>query len=160
MSKFALGVLALLVLVVGGRFIYGIVNKPDDKTMIQQALADAVQASKEGRSGSVIDKIADNFNVNGEHPGRQQIADIVRKNHPEVEIQNTDPVITGDSAQITSDVTVKLNVLGSEHDLTFKDAQLVFTKEAGTDWLIIPATKWRLSAARVSESDLSGLNYP
>ena len=86
-----------------------------------------------------------------------QIADFVKNNHPEVDIKDADPVIDGDSARITSDITVKVDALGMNQTYTFKDAELVFTKEAATDWLIFPTKKWRLSTARVSESDLSGI---
>ncbi|HTQ11864.1 MAG TPA: hypothetical protein VMI31_17510 [Fimbriimonadaceae bacterium] len=160
MRKIALAVLGLVVLVVGGRFIYGMFSHPDDGTLIKQSLSEAVQASKDGRAGSVIDLLAANFTVNGDRPESQQIVDIVKKSHPDVDIANTDPVITGDTAQITSDVSVKLDTLGISRTLSFKDAQFVFKKEAATEWFVIPTIKWRLSAIRVSAADVSGLSYP
>src|SRR4051812_26701147 len=103
MRRWPLVLLILAVLVVGGKFIYNVLNKVDDKTQIQQALAEAIKASKEGRPGSVVDKLADNFKVNEVQASTRQIADFVKNNHPEVNVKDTEPVVSGDTAQITSD---------------------------------------------------------
>ncbi len=160
MRRWPLILLTLAIVIVGGRYIYGAMNKPDDKTLIQQALAEAIKASKEGRPGSVIDKLVDNFTVNGTETSKRQIADFVKNNHPEVDIKDTDPLVSGDTAQITSDVAVKVQFLGNQQGLTFKDAQILFKKESAMDWLIFPTTKWSLSAVRVKEEDMPNIPMP
>lgn len=154
MRRWPLILLILLVLAVGGRFIYGLANHPDDKSQIQAALAEAIQASKEGRPGSVIDKLSDHFKVNGEQPGFSQIAKLVKESHPDIVVADNDPVISGDSAQITSSVQVTGSFLGAKQSFSFKQAQLYFKKETAMDWLIFPTTKWRLSDVRVPENEL------
>jgi hypothetical protein len=149
MKRWPVILLSLLVLTIGGRFIYGLLSHPDDKSLIQTALADAVKASREGRPGSVIDKLAENFTVNGAQPGIGNVVQIVKNNHPEVAIQDTDPMVSGDTAQISSDVSVKVTILTQTQSFTVKDAQLLFKKEDATEWLIFPTRKWRLSAIRV-----------
>jgi len=158
MSKSPLIVLGLVVAVVAGKYIYSAVNKPTDKSQIQQALADAIKASKEGRPGSVVDKLSDSFQVNGSQPGMTQIAKYVRENHPDIVVKDTDPVIHDDQAEITSDVDLTINLLGSPRSFTFKDVVLVFKKEAGTDWVFFPTTRWHLSATRIREQDLPSMN--
>jgi hypothetical protein len=68
-------------------------------------------------------------------------------------------VVSGDSAQITSDVKVKVDILGGQ-ELEFKNAQFLFKKEGAMDWLIIPTTKWRLAAVRVDPADLPNVPSP
>ena len=157
MRRWPFLLLILLVLGVGGRAIYGMINAPDDKTLIKEALADAVKAGKEGRPGSVIDKLSDNFKINGQEPGTNQIAKFIRDSRPDVQIKDTDPIVSGDTAQITSDVAVSATILGQPFNQTLKDVQLLFKKESGTDWLIFPTTKWHLSAARVPDSEVTSL---
>ena len=156
MRKFPLIILTLVVLAVGGRFIYGAMNHPDDKTLIKQALADAIQASKEGQAGSVVDKLTENFRVNDVRTGTSKIAELVKNNHPVVDVKETDPIVSGDSAQITSDVSLHVSVLGQSFDRNLNDVQLLFKKETGTDWLIFPATRWRLAAARIPSDQMAG----
>ncbi len=158
MRRFPLIVLGLVVLAVGGKYVYGVINKPDDKVLIKQALAEAVQAGKEGRSGSVIDKLSENFKVNGEHPGMTDIAKFVKESHPDLTIKDNDPLVSGDTARITSDIDVKASFLGQTVNRSFKDVVLEFKKETATDWGIFPTSKWHLSAARVSEQDMASFN--
>jgi hypothetical protein len=149
-----IGVVAL----VGGRYIYGVATKVDDKTQIKEALAEAIKASKEGRPGSVIDKLSENFKVNEESPGSSQIAGFVKNHHPEVDIKDTDPIVSSDTAQINSDITVKLDLMPGGWN--FKDAQIQFKKEAAMDWWIFPTSKWHLSAVRVRPEDMPNLTAP
>ncbi|HWA83466.1 MAG TPA: hypothetical protein VG820_08545 [Fimbriimonadaceae bacterium] len=158
MRRWPLLFLVLAVLAVGGRYIYGLANRPDDKTQIRQALADAIKASKEGRSGSVIDLLSEHFKVNGEQPGFGQIAKMVKESHPDIVVNDTDPVISGDAAQITSSVRVTGTFFGAgQQTFDFKDAQLYFKKESAMDWLIFPTTKWRLSDVRLPDNELPSL---
>ncbi|HVT12329.1 MAG TPA: hypothetical protein VHE55_08675 [Fimbriimonadaceae bacterium] len=155
MRRLPLVLLLLAVLAVGGRYIYGIANRPDDKTQIRQALAEAIKASKEGRSGSVIDLLSEHFKVNGEQPGFGQVAKLIKESHPDIVVDDTDPVVSGDSAQITSSVKVTGTFFGGgQQSFSFKDVQLYFKKESAMDWLIFPTTKWRLSDVSMPENEM------
>jgi len=157
MRKWPLILSTLVVLALGGKYIYATLNRPDDRTLIKRALGDALQASKEGRTGGVVDMLSENFKVNDVQPGIRQVVDYVKNNHPDIDVKDTDPVVSGDTAQITSDVAVKVNAFGSPQSFTFKDAQMLFKKETAMDWLIIPTSKWHLSAVRVSTENLPTL---
>jgi hypothetical protein len=143
MRRWPFVLLALAVVLVGGRFIYGALNHPDDKVLIKQALTEAIQASKEGRAGGVVDKLAENFKVNDMETGMKQVATFIKNNHPEVVVNDIDPIVSGDTAQINSDVVVKVSFLNGAA-VTFKDAQIQFKKESTTEWLIFPTERWRL----------------
>jgi hypothetical protein len=155
MKRWPLFLLGLLVLAIGGKYILGVLNAPDDKAQIKQALAEAIKASREGRPGSVIDKLSENFKVNGEEPGSRRIADLIKSSHPDVKIQDSDPLVSGDTAQINSDVTVSADYAGMRFDKDLKGVQLQFKKEASTEWLIFPTSKWHLSAARLSPEQIA-----
>jgi hypothetical protein len=155
MRRWPLILLALLVVAIGGKYILGALNPPDDKALIKAALADAIKASREGRPGSVIDKLAANFKVNGQEFGNRSIADVIKTSHPDVVIKDSDPLVSGESAQINSDMTVSGDILGTRYSKDLKDVQLLFKKEAATDYLIFPTTKWHLAAARLSPEQIA-----
>src|SRR5947209_17946641 len=117
MRKWPLILLGLLVVLIGGRFIYGVLNHQDDKQQIKAALQDAIKASREGRPGGVVELLANNFEINGVNPDIRQMADFIKRNHPEVTIPNQDPVINGDTAQITSDVAINVTAFGQSQHL-------------------------------------------
>lgn len=151
MRRWPLVLISLLVVLVGGRYIYGIVTRKDDATQIREALAEAVKASKEGRPGGVVDKIMENFKVNDQPFSKGLIANFVKNQHPEVEFLDDTPMVNGDTAQLTSDVNVTLDMFGKKE---LKDVQISFRKESTLEWLIIPSSKWHLSAVRVDPASL------
>lgn len=156
MRRWPFAILIFAVLLVGGRFIYGVLTQKDDKTQIQQALDEAIKASKEGRAGGVVEMLVDNFKVNESQMSARQIGDFVRQQHPDIIFKDKDPMLNADTAQITSDVTVKVSFMGTGEFL-FKDAQILFKKENAMDWLIFPTTKWHLAAVRVRQEDMPQL---
>lgn len=147
----------VLVALIGGRFIYGALTRPDDRTQVKQALADAIEASRDGRPGSVVDKLSDSLKVNGEGgPSLRQVAEFVKNNHPRVTVANPEPTIRGDEAEIDSDVRIEISLLG-ERSLDLKNVQILFRKESGRDWLIFPTTNWKLSEVRIPPGQLPDL---
>lgn len=162
MKKPILIVAGILILLVGIRAIMAM-GGADDKKLIREALAESIQASKEGRPGGVMDKISDKLTVNNEQFRKGQIFDVIRDMKPDVEVLQQDPVVMGDEAQITSPVRLKLKLPignGSAFDQTIQDVTLVFAKESATEWLVIPTTKWRLKEVRLPDnvmSQISGL---
>lgn len=154
MSRGALILVGVVIALVGGRFLYGALTRPDDRTQVKQALADAIEASREGRPGSVVDKLSDTLKVNGEGgPSLRQVAEFVKNNHPRVTVANTEPTIRGDEAEIDSDVRIEISLLG-ERSLDLKGVQILFRKESSRDWLIFPTTKWKLSEVRIAPGQL------
>lgn len=159
MKKPILIAAAVLVLLVGIRAIMSM-GGGDDKQMIREALAESIQASKEGRPGGVMDKISDKLTVNNEQFRKGQVFDVIRDMKPDVEVLTQDPVLMGDEAQITSPVRLRLKLPvgnGSAFDQTINDVTLVFAKESATEWLVIPTTKWRLKEVRLPDDVMSQL---
>lgn len=159
MKKPILIVAVILAVLVGIRVVMGLAPQ-DDKKLIREALAESIKASKEGRPGGVMDMISDKINVNGTPINKGPIADWIRKSKPEIVVQKQDPVITGEEAQITSPVQVKLSLPignGSAFDQTVNDVTMVFSKESATDFLVIPTTRWRLREVRLPEDVASQL---
>lgn len=149
----------VLVILVGGTVIRSATRREDDKTLIQQALADSIQASKEGRPGGVMDKLSDNLKFNGQNEGGNQyeIARYIRSSKPDVIVENTDPVVEGDEAKIVSPVTLTLSLLGQSTSRHMKEVTLVFRKEEATEWLVIPTRRWKLAEVQVPESSVADL---
>jgi len=148
-----------LILLVGGRVMISVMHPQDDKALIRTALADSIQASKDGRPGGVMDKLSDNIKYNGQSGAGYQrdIARYIRTSKPDVEVQNTDPVVSGDEATIVSPVKLTLSLLGQSTSRNLKDVTIVFKKEADHDFLIIPSTRWKLAEVRVPDASVADL---
>ena len=149
----------LLVVLVAGRVMLSFSTSEDDKALIQKALAESIQASREGRPSVVMDKLSSNIMFNGQNEGGNQydIARYIRNSKPEVEVENPVPVVTGDEAIIESPVRLSLSVLGQPLSTRLKDVTLVFRKEADRKFLIIPSHSWKLAEVHVQDSHLEGM---
>ena len=149
-----------LVILVGGKVIQSATRHEDDKTLIQRALAESIQASKEGRPGGVMDKLSDNLKFNGQNEGGNQneIARYIRSSKPDVTVDNTDPVVDGDEAKIVSPVTLTLSLLGQSTSRHMKEVTIVFRKEESREWLFIPTRRWKLAEVQVPESSVADLS--
>ena len=131
-------------------------SNASDQELIKGALKESIEASKEGRSGSVIDLLSDQFEVNGQQPGTAQISRLVKEYKPEVEVPNDDPVIAGESAEIVSPVKLKLKFpLSRTFEIT--DVKFLFQKEQSTTLVFFPTKKWRLRAVELPEDAMSQL---
>jgi hypothetical protein len=160
MRRFPLVVLIVLVCLVGGRYLYGVLNPPSDAKLIQEALQEAITASKEGRPGGVLDKLSDTFKVNSQEPGQRNVADFVKKSHPDITLSNSTPVIEGDTATITSDVAISVEFLNQKQSFNAPGVKMVFKKEDARDWLIFPGKKWHLSDVTLPENAIPGGMLP
>ncbi len=156
MRRLPLVLLAIFVILVGGRYIYGVLNPASDSKLIQDALKEAIKASKEGRPGGVLDKLSDTFKVNAQEPGQRTVADFVKHSHPDIALSNSTPVIDGDTATITSDVVVTVDFLNQKQTINALGVKMVFKKEDTRDMLIFPAKKWHLSDVTVPEGAIPG----
>jgi hypothetical protein len=149
----------VLVLLVGGRVMITVTHPQDDKTLIQKALTESIQASKEGRPGGVMDKLSDNIKYNGQNGSGYQrdIARFIKNSKPDIQVENLDPVVSGDEATIVSPVTLTVSMLGQSMSKRVKEVTLVFKKEEDHDFLIIPSTRWKLAEVRAAEGSFADM---
>jgi len=129
-------------------------NRASDTELIQQALKDSIQASKEGRAGGVLDLLSTEFEVNQmRFTNIREISRVIRDMKPKVEIANWEPVVRGDSATLITPVTLSLLTVSR----TIPEVRMEFQKEDTMNWLVIPTKKWKLRRVRVSEEVLRSL---
>jgi len=150
---------AILVFLVGARTILGLIRPQSDKALIETALKESIQASKDGHPNGVLDKLSNNIQYNGTSAGghQQEIADFIRDKKPDVVVENLDPVVTGDEATIVSPIDLKLSLLGQSMEKHVKDVTLLFKKEEDREWLIIPTHKWKLVEVHVPDASVAEL---
>jgi len=128
--------------------------KPNDQEQIKEALNNAIQASKEGRPGGVLDYIADTIEVNGaKYRSGQEVANAIKKYKPDVKVQKMDPVVNGDKGTITSDVQLSIAIKTiSIPNVTFK-----FGKEQGHKWLVVPTNDWKLEGVDLPQESVDAI---
>ena len=159
--KRAYVVLALvLLIVVGFRVVTATLGRKDDATLIKDSLRQSLEASRKGEAGGVLDLLSNSITLNGETQSgvTSQVADFIRKQRPDVEVQNQQPIVTGDEARITSPITIKadLPIVGTQ-SIQMRDVVLTFQRETGRTLLVLPVTKWRLTGITAPPDALSGL---
>ncbi|HWD41121.1 MAG TPA: hypothetical protein VG944_19895 [Fimbriimonas sp.] len=137
------GVLAILVAV---RIGLSMASRPSDQEQIRKALDDSIKASKEGRPGGVMDLMSNHLTYNEQDTSSAmgQVAQVIKKQRPDVTVDDETASISGDNAQITSPVDLTLEFLGQKRTFHIKDVVLKFHKEPATEWLVIPTTQWKL----------------
>jgi hypothetical protein len=149
----------VLVVIVGVRVIVSRLNAPSDQELIQTALAESIKASKEGRPGGVMDLLSRNLKLNDMDTSgnRGQIAQFIRENQPDVNVENKHAVIAGDEAQIISPVQLEMNFLGNKMSRNLDEVTLIFKRESDMEYLIFPTKKWKLAEVRVPEDAVQQL---
>ena len=146
------GALVLIFVRVG----IGLANQPSDQAQIQTALKNSLEAGREGKPGSVISMLSDQLKVNNQTaPDLSQIAQFIRENKPDVTVERTQALITGDEARIVSPVDVKVNFVGQTLQQRLEGVTLVFRKEPARQFLVLPTSAWRLTEVRLPENGLS-----
>lgn len=128
-----------------------------DADQIVAALNESIKASKEGRPGGVLDKLADGFQVNNQSLASGQIADFIKKHHPDIEVLQPLPVVTADDAHIVSPVKVSFDLLGSSHGVTVDNVDIEFHRETARAWLIFPVPAWHVTKISVPEDSIGTL---
>ncbi len=155
-SKWLLGFL-LLILVVFGIKAVMTMNGPSDEKLVQQALAESIKASREGRPGGVMEYLSDSLKLNDQEPGKRQIADFIKNSHPDISVSDTEPVIrqSEGTAQINSPVRIKLSFPGGASvDKTIPNVTMKFQREDARVWLVIPTKQWRLVEVTVPQASI------
>lgn len=154
-AKAGIGLIALAAVGIGWQAISA--NQVPDQILIERALEESIKASREGRPGSVLDLLSQQFKVNdGEMMSRMDIAKAIRDYKPEVTLGSKVARVQGDAAAIVTPVTLTTPAPFTL-SFTVPEATLEFQKESGVKWLIIPEKRWRLTKVTVPESALQGL---
>lgn len=155
-TKLIAGIAAVVVLI--GVPALQVYPGPSDKARIATALDESLRASKEGRPGSVLEYLTDQFRINEESPGtRNQIAKLIRDSRPDVTVGNREPEIFGDQAKIVTEVEVRATFLGQSFDRRFREVTLVFKREPTRKFLIFPTHTWRLDEVFLPEGQVESL---
>lgn len=127
-----------------------------DRDQIQAALNESIEAGKEGRSGSIIDLLSAQFEVNGYQPGSREISRMVKEFKPDVEVLEPEPTISGDTAEMNSPVNLKLT-FPVPKSFQIDDVKFKFEREPSTTMLIFPAKKWKLRSVELPADVVSQL---
>jgi hypothetical protein len=148
-------VLGLGAIFIGILIVFVTGGQRSDEELIRLALAESIEASREGRPGGVMDHLSDQFMINEQSPGtRVQIAKFIRDSKPEVEVLDPNPVVHGDTAEIVSPVRIQVNYFAFSADETIPDVRLQFEREEGRRFVFFPARKWRLVHVQVPEGQV------
>jgi hypothetical protein len=149
-KKTVLATIGAIFVVVFVMFGMGVFGQPSDEQLIQQALDESIRAGKEGRPGSLIEFLANDFEVNGQQFSYAQIADRIRKMKPNIEFADRNPTVNGSSADLKSSVKLSVNLPPVKIDI--EDVDVQFEKRSTTHWLIFPAKQWQITKVTIPES--------
>lgn len=131
-------------------------DSASDRDQIVSALNESIEAGKEGRSGSIVDLLSAQFEVNGYQPGSREVSRMVKEFKPDVEVLDVEPIISGDSAEVNSPVKLKLSFPVAK-SFQIDDVKFTFEREPGTTMLIFPAKKWKLRSVELPADAMAQL---
>jgi hypothetical protein len=140
-----------------GKFVMARFFGPSDDQLVRQALNEAILAGREGRPGGVLEHLSNSFKINSQQPTTFDKADFIRNSRPDVSVDDPTPIVVGDTARITSDVEIKINLAGNRIAQKVEAVSMVFRREDGLEWLIVPVKKWRLEQVYVEGSAIPQL---
>lgn len=158
MDKKKIGLFLIGLALLGGLAQIAMLRKgPSDEEQIRGALKESIQASKEGRSGGVLELLSDQFTINEQTlGGSRDIARVVRDMKPDVEVENWAPAVRGDSATLITPVKLSLSGL-VPMSVQIPEVRMEFRKEDAMSWLVFPTKKWKLRRVRVSPDSFQRL---
>lgn len=129
-----------------------------DRVLIDEALAESVQAGKEGRPGGVLEYLSQSFTFNSDQlVDRRQVADFIRKAKPDVTLGSIDPEIKGDSAEVVTSAHVKVSGFGQSIDRQIPKVTIVLQRENATKWLVFPSKQWRVVSVTAPADSLGDI---
>lgn len=159
MDRVKFGLLSLAILGVAGAvgLIWDNAHQPSDQVQIEQALASAISASKSGSPGNALELLSRNLVVNDQQGGtdRRYIADFIRRQRPQIVVQNLKAQVRGSEGRMVSPVEVDLGLGYGKR--TLKSVILTFRKEDGLKYIVVPTQKWRLVEMKFSEE--TGIDF-
>lgn len=118
-------------------------EEPSDRTKIQTALEESLEAGKEGRPGSALELLARDFEVNGYAPGNGEIGRLIKEYKPDIAVLEPEPQIDGNRAQIVSPVKLTLT-RPVKQGFDIQNVRFSFVRQRATKWLFFPTTAWKL----------------
>lgn len=132
------------------------VHRPNDATLVREALLEAIQASREGRPGSAAELLGTSIKVDKVEVTsvQRQITDFIRKQRPSITVDHPNLKIIGNEARIVSSVEIDLGIFGNRR---LSQVTMIFRKEDSTEYLVIPTRKWHIVEVRTPDSALSEL---
>ena len=143
-------IIASSVVVLAGLTILFVVTAPSDEELIRTALAESVQASRDGRPSELLNHMSRSLTLNGiQGVSRSDIAEYVRTIKPDIDLGSFEPVIEGDAATVVTDVRVNGTFFNFTVDQTVPGVQIKLAKEPGTRWLLLPGARWRITEITV-----------
>lgn len=158
MNKKVLAIGGLVVALIAVLVLRSTLFGPSDKQLIDTAIKESIQASREGRPGGVLEFLSQSFTINEQEPGsRRNIAQFIKQSKPEVSLAAYEPVIQGDSATIVTDATVNIDYVGMKMDGTLSNVRIVLQKEQGTKWLVLPDKQWRIVSVTAPQETVDQL---
>lgn len=150
MRRTGLILLGLALVLLVGRIGLGLLRTPDDQKLVQEAIAEATKAAREGRPGGVLDNISSEVALNGERPpDLRSVSDYVRRYSPDVTLDSTAATVTGDEARVVTPAQLSVGVLAARTTVPLGKITIVLTKEADRDFLIIPTHRWRVTGIEI-----------
>lgn len=146
MWRWILGIVLFVAAAFSMTFVY--VLGPSDDELIQEALEESIQASREGSSGGVLSRLASNFTYNNEGIGaRTDAARWIQTLRPEISVFKRDIVKEGEKASITTPVKV---IFAGGINVDLENVKVTFKKSTGTRYVVFPYADWQIESV-VSE---------
>ena len=126
---------------------------PSDEELIEQALREAIVASKEGRPGGVLEHLSRSFVYDGQPVyDWKEVSQFIKVAKPVVEIDANRPQIDGDRAIVVARIDFKMGFQTFSIDESIDNVEIRFGRESGTRWLVFPAPKWKIIEVSAPES--------
>ena len=126
---------------------------PSDEELIEQALEEAIVASKEGRPGGVLEHLSRSFVYDGQPVySWKDVSQFISVAKPEIEVDANRPQIDGDQAIVIANVDFKMGFQTLSIDESIENVEFRFAKESGTRWLIFPSPHWKIIEVSTRES--------
>lgn len=155
-GKWALAIGFVALILLGLRLL--LVSGESDKDLIQATIREAIEASKEGRSGGVLEQLSRSFTFNEEQTwDRNQIAQVIKNSKPDVIIFNMEPVISGDTATVISRAQVKGQFVFAPINLEIPSVKIELARGTELRYGILPKKKWRITS--ITAPGLTGTEF-
>ena len=146
MWRWILGIVLFIGVAASMTFVY--VFGPTDEQLIQEALEESIQASREGSSGGVLSRLASNFTYNNEGIGaRTDAARWIQTLRPEISVFSREIIKDGEKARIVTPVKV---TFAGGINVDLETVTVTFKKSTGTRYVVFPYADWQIESV-VSE---------
>lgn len=153
---------AALVTLVGIKVATTLTGGPTDRQLIDRAVKQALEDSRQSKAGSVVDLLSKNLTVNEQATPSdvREVTKFIRASRPDVTLENPVPLVTGDEARIVSPATLKASILGQTLERRMGEVTLILRREDDKEWFLIPKKAWKLTEVRVPETSVADLLNP